>query len=69
MYIEEIRDDPRNRTEYNKTVHTIVLGITAKVQGRKIVVCEFEIQLHYCIEFRMNKFENGMNPLSCSAMV
>ena len=40
----------------------------AKVVDSSIEGCEFELQLHYYVHFRVNALGKGMNPLILPAM-
>ena len=43
-------------------------SVMVKAMDYKIVVSEFELQLHYYIHFQANTFGKGMNPLILPAM-
>ena len=43
-------------------------GIIVKAMDCGIVVREFVLQLRYCVHFRANTLEKGMNPLILPAM-
>ena len=43
-------------------------GVIVKAQYCRIVVSEFELQLHYYIHFRTNALGKGLNPLILPAM-
>ena len=43
-------------------------GVVVKAMDCGIVVSEFVLQSRYCIHFRANTLEKGMNPLILPAM-